>query len=49
MADMELYRDILAEKSTCVIKETEVTIVLVKENKEMWCKLLKNKVKWKLI
>lgn len=43
LADMELHRDILAEKSTCVIKETEVIIVLVKENKEMWCKLLKNK------
>ncbi|XP_065704501.1 putative ATP-dependent RNA helicase TDRD12 isoform X1 [Patagioenas fasciata] len=43
LADMELHQDILAEKSTCVIKETEVIIVLVKENKEMWCKLLKNK------
>lgn len=46
---MELHRDILAEKSTCVVKEAEVIIVLVKENKGVWCKLLKKKVKWKLI
>ncbi|XP_071612870.1 putative ATP-dependent RNA helicase TDRD12 isoform X5 [Heliangelus exortis] len=49
LADMELYQSILAEKSTCVIKDKETTIVLAKEKKGAWCKLLKNKVKRKLI
>ncbi|XP_071612868.1 putative ATP-dependent RNA helicase TDRD12 isoform X3 [Heliangelus exortis] len=43
LADMELYQSILAEKSTCVIKDKETTIVLAKEKKGAWCKLLKNK------
>ncbi|GAB0195562.1 putative ATP-dependent RNA helicase TDRD12 [Grus japonensis] len=42
-ADMELYQYILAEKSTCVIKDKEAIIVLAKEKKGAWCKLLKNK------
>ncbi|XP_061201876.1 putative ATP-dependent RNA helicase TDRD12 isoform X2 [Neopsephotus bourkii] len=43
LADMELHQHILAEKSTCVIKDKEVVIILVKEQKGSWCKLLKNK------
>uniref|UniRef100_A0A8B9FB10 Putative ATP-dependent RNA helicase TDRD12 n=2 Tax=Amazona TaxID=12929 RepID=A0A8B9FB10_9PSIT len=43
LADMELHQCILAEKSTCVIKDKEVVIILVKEQKGSWCKLLKNK------
>ncbi|XP_010583411.1 PREDICTED: putative ATP-dependent RNA helicase TDRD12 [Haliaeetus leucocephalus] len=43
LADMELHQYILAEKSTCVIKDKEAIIVLVKEKKGAWCKLLKNK------
>ncbi|KAM8982960.1 putative ATP-dependent RNA helicase TDRD12 [Ara ararauna] len=43
MADMELHQCILAEKSTCVVKEKEVVIILMKEQKGSWCKLLKNK------
>ncbi|NXO54510.1 DDX17 helicase, partial [Aramus guarauna] len=43
LADMELYQYILAEKSTCVIKDKEAIIVLAKEKKGAWCKLLKNK------
>ncbi|NXE35924.1 DBP2 helicase, partial [Ptilorrhoa leucosticta] len=43
VADLELYQSIIAEKSTCVIKDTEVVILLVKEEKGAWCKLLKNK------
>ncbi|NXH41929.1 DDX17 helicase, partial [Dicaeum eximium] len=43
VADLELYQSVTAEKSTCVIKDTEVVILLVKEKKGMWCKLLKNK------
>ncbi|XP_075621530.1 putative ATP-dependent RNA helicase TDRD12 isoform X5 [Balearica regulorum gibbericeps] len=42
-ADMELHQYILAEKSTCVIKDKEAIIVLTKEKKGAWCKLLKNK------
>lgn len=45
VADLELYQSIIAEKSTCVIKDTEAVILLVKEKKGAWCKLLKNKVK----
>lgn len=48
MADMELHQFILAEKSTCLIKDKEAIIVLMKEKKGAWCKLLKSKVKWKL-
>ncbi|XP_068267599.1 putative ATP-dependent RNA helicase TDRD12 [Nyctibius grandis] len=43
LADMELHQYILAEKSTCVIKDKEAIIVLVKEKKGVWCKLLKSK------
>ncbi|KAM6123549.1 putative ATP-dependent RNA helicase TDRD12 [Phoenicopterus ruber ruber] len=43
LADMELHQRILAEKSTCVIKDKEAVIVLAKEKKRVWCKLLKNK------
>ncbi|NWZ99770.1 DDX17 helicase, partial [Nesospiza acunhae] len=43
VADLELYQSIIAEKSTCVIKDTEAVILLVKEKKGKWCKLLKNK------
>uniref|UniRef100_A0A669R6P5 Putative ATP-dependent RNA helicase TDRD12 n=1 Tax=Phasianus colchicus TaxID=9054 RepID=A0A669R6P5_PHACC len=42
-ADMELYQCILTEKSACVIKDKEAIIVLRKEKKGAWCKLLKNK------
>lgn len=45
VADLELYQSVVAEKSTCVIKDTEAVILLVKEKKGTWCKLLKNKVK----
>ncbi|NXO83713.1 DBP2 helicase, partial [Sitta europaea] len=43
VADLELYQSVMAEKSTCVIKDTEAVILLVKEKKGVWCKLLKNK------
>ncbi|NXA98455.1 DDX17 helicase, partial [Melanocharis versteri] len=43
VADLELYQSIIAEKSTCVIKDTEAVILLVKEKTGTWCKLLKNK------
>uniref|UniRef100_A0A8D0FT42 Putative ATP-dependent RNA helicase TDRD12 n=1 Tax=Strix occidentalis caurina TaxID=311401 RepID=A0A8D0FT42_STROC len=43
LADMELHQYILAGKSTCVIKDKEAIIVLMKEKKGAWCKLLKNK------
>ncbi|NXB28482.1 DDX17 helicase, partial [Eulacestoma nigropectus] len=43
VADLELYQSVIAEKSTCVIKDTEAVIFLVKVKKGAWCKLLKNK------
>ncbi|NXT70828.1 DBP2 helicase, partial [Chaetops frenatus] len=43
VAELELYQSIIAEKSTCVIKDTEAVIKLAKEKKGAWCKLLKNK------
>ncbi|NWY71169.1 DDX17 helicase, partial [Erithacus rubecula] len=43
VADLELYQSVIAEKSTCVIKDTEAMILLVKEKQGTWCKLLKNK------
>ncbi|NXP28237.1 DDX17 helicase, partial [Scytalopus superciliaris] len=43
LADLELQKSILAEKSTCVIKDREAVIVLAKEKPGAWCKLLKNK------
>ncbi|XP_068017802.1 putative ATP-dependent RNA helicase TDRD12 isoform X2 [Melanerpes formicivorus] len=43
LADLELQQYILAEKSTCVIKDEEVVIVLTKAKKGAWYRLLKNK------
>uniref|UniRef100_A0A8B9Q8N8 Putative ATP-dependent RNA helicase TDRD12 n=1 Tax=Apteryx owenii TaxID=8824 RepID=A0A8B9Q8N8_APTOW len=43
LADLELHQHILAEKSACVIKDKEAIIVLTKEKRQSWCKLLKNK------
>ncbi|XP_010151724.1 PREDICTED: putative ATP-dependent RNA helicase TDRD12, partial [Eurypyga helias] len=43
LADLELHQYILAEESACVIKDQEAVIVLAKEKKGAWCKLLKNK------
>ncbi|XP_027322852.1 putative ATP-dependent RNA helicase TDRD12 isoform X1 [Anas platyrhynchos] len=43
LADMELHQYILTEKSSCVIKDKEAAIILTKEKKGPWCKLLKNK------
>ncbi|NWS81501.1 DDX17 helicase, partial [Toxostoma redivivum] len=43
VADLELYQSVIAEQSTYVIKDTEAVILLVKEKKGAWCKLLKNK------
>ncbi|NXR49570.1 DDX17 helicase, partial [Hippolais icterina] len=43
VAVLELYQSVIAEKSTCVIKDTEAVILLVKEKEGPWCKLLKNK------
>ncbi|XP_064375724.1 putative ATP-dependent RNA helicase TDRD12 isoform X3 [Dromaius novaehollandiae] len=43
LADMELHQHILVEKSACVIKDKEAIIVLAKEKRQSWCKLLKNK------
>ncbi|XP_023790621.1 putative ATP-dependent RNA helicase TDRD12 isoform X3 [Cyanistes caeruleus] len=43
VADLELYESVIAETCTCLIKDTEAVILLVKEKKGMWCKLLKNK------
>ncbi|XP_010085158.1 PREDICTED: putative ATP-dependent RNA helicase TDRD12 [Pterocles gutturalis] len=43
LADMELHQYIVAEKSTYVIKDKEVIIVLAKEKKGAWNKLLKIK------
>ncbi|NXA65683.1 DDX17 helicase, partial [Mohoua ochrocephala] len=43
VADLELYQSIITERSTCVIKDMEAVILLVKESKGAWCKLLKSK------
>ncbi|NXU98222.1 DDX17 helicase, partial [Cettia cetti] len=43
VADLELYQSIIAEKSTCVIRDTEAVILLIKEKKGAWWKLLKDK------
>ncbi|NWQ70382.1 DDX17 helicase, partial [Neopipo cinnamomea] len=42
-ADLELQESVCAEKSTYVIKDTEAVVVLAKEKKGAWCKLLKKK------
>ncbi|XP_050167225.1 putative ATP-dependent RNA helicase TDRD12 [Myiozetetes cayanensis] len=43
LADLELQESVFAEKSMCVIKDTEAVIVLAKEKQGAWCKLLKKK------
>ncbi|XP_032087081.1 putative ATP-dependent RNA helicase TDRD12 [Thamnophis elegans] len=43
LADMELQTSILREKSTCVLKGNEPTLLLVKVKKEPWGNLLKEK------
>ncbi|NXK33448.1 DDX17 helicase, partial [Piprites chloris] len=43
LSHLELQESVLAEKSTCVIKDTEVVIVLAKEKQGAWCRLLKKK------
>ncbi|KAJ7395410.1 putative ATP-dependent RNA helicase TDRD12 [Pitangus sulphuratus] len=44
LADLELQESVFAEKSMCVIKDTEAVIVLAKEKQGAWCKLLKKKI-----
>lgn len=44
--DTELYENILTEKSVCEIKNEEPVIILAKEKKESWLKLLKHKVNY---
>ncbi|XP_039359427.1 putative ATP-dependent RNA helicase TDRD12 isoform X2 [Mauremys reevesii] len=43
VADMELHANILEGKSVCVIKNEEPVIILAKDKKEFWCRLLKHK------
>ncbi|NXX81388.1 DDX17 helicase, partial [Urocolius indicus] len=43
LADMELHQYIRAEKSACMMKDKEAVIILTKEKKGEWPKLLKNK------
>ncbi|XP_074864401.1 putative ATP-dependent RNA helicase TDRD12 isoform X2 [Carettochelys insculpta] len=43
MADMKLHARILKGKSVCVIKNEEPMIILEKEKKEFWNRLLKHK------
>ncbi|XP_044842960.1 putative ATP-dependent RNA helicase TDRD12 isoform X3 [Mauremys mutica] len=43
VADMELHANILKGKSVCVIKNEEPVIILAKDKKEFWCRLLKHK------
>uniref|UniRef100_A0A7M4FTB9 Putative ATP-dependent RNA helicase TDRD12 n=1 Tax=Crocodylus porosus TaxID=8502 RepID=A0A7M4FTB9_CROPO len=43
LVDTELYENILTEKSVCEIKNEEPVIILAKEKKESWLKLLKHK------
>uniref|UniRef100_A0A8C3H4S5 Putative ATP-dependent RNA helicase TDRD12 n=1 Tax=Chrysemys picta bellii TaxID=8478 RepID=A0A8C3H4S5_CHRPI len=47
VADMELHANILKGKSVCVIKNEEPVIILAKDKKEFWCRLLKHKVNYK--
>ncbi|XP_039359433.1 putative ATP-dependent RNA helicase TDRD12 isoform X7 [Mauremys reevesii] len=44
VADMELHANILEGKSVCVIKNEEPVIILAKDKKEFWCRLLKHKL-----
>ncbi|NWW71094.1 DBP2 helicase, partial [Climacteris rufus] len=43
LAELELHQSVIAEKCTCVVKDREVVISLVKEKRGAWCKLLKSK------
>ncbi|XP_043382282.1 putative ATP-dependent RNA helicase TDRD12 isoform X3 [Chelonia mydas] len=43
VADMELHANILKGKSVCVIKNEEPVLILAKDKKEFWCRLLKHK------
>ncbi|NWU75155.1 DDX17 helicase, partial [Onychorhynchus coronatus] len=43
LADLELQESVYAEKSTCMVKDTEAVIVLAKEKQGAWCRLLKKK------
>ncbi|KAM7146896.1 putative ATP-dependent RNA helicase TDRD12 [Macrochelys suwanniensis] len=43
VADMELHANILKGKSICVIKNEEPVIILAKDKKEFWSRLLKHK------
>ncbi|XP_019360826.1 PREDICTED: putative ATP-dependent RNA helicase TDRD12 [Gavialis gangeticus] len=43
LVDTELYENILTEKSVCEVKNEEPVIILAKEKKESWLKLLKYK------
>ncbi|XP_066438407.1 putative ATP-dependent RNA helicase TDRD12 [Eleutherodactylus coqui] len=42
-ADMELYKDIVRDKSTCTLKNGEAVITIQKSKAEMWNRLLKYK------
>ncbi|XP_077144788.1 putative ATP-dependent RNA helicase TDRD12 isoform X2 [Ranitomeya variabilis] len=43
MADMDLYKDIVRDKSTCKLKNGEAVITIQKSTAEMWNRLLRNK------
>ncbi|KAM3920639.1 putative ATP-dependent RNA helicase TDRD12 [Leptodactylus fuscus] len=43
VADMELYKDIVSDKSKCIVKNGEAVITIQKCKAEMWNKLLKCK------
>ncbi|XP_058530596.1 putative ATP-dependent RNA helicase TDRD12 [Ochotona princeps] len=43
MADMELQANIIKDDCTCIIKNDEPMITLVKEKRESWCSLLKQR------
>ncbi|XP_060132089.1 putative ATP-dependent RNA helicase TDRD12 isoform X2 [Zootoca vivipara] len=43
LADMELQKNIIKEKSACDLKNGEPVITLAKEKAEPWCNLLKHK------
>ncbi|XP_073416939.1 putative ATP-dependent RNA helicase TDRD12 isoform X2 [Dendrobates tinctorius] len=43
MADMEFYKDIVRDKSTCKLKNGEAVITIQKSKVEMWNRLLRHK------
>ncbi|XP_069594530.1 putative ATP-dependent RNA helicase TDRD12 [Ranitomeya imitator] len=43
MADMDLYKDIVRDKSTCKLKNGEAVITIEKSTAEMWNRLLRHK------